>query len=104
MLRRIQKLREVDTKELEVQQRELSEQIFRLRFQLSTGQAEALKRLREAKKNLARIKTLLRERALLAAARSPEAAAAVRPPKTSAAVQPPETSSVAQQTKAGTSK
>jgi len=48
MPRRIQKLREVDTKELEVQQRELSEQIFRLRFQLSTGQAEALKRLREA--------------------------------------------------------
>ncbi|PYU33095.1 MAG: 50S ribosomal protein L29 [Acidobacteria bacterium] len=62
MPRRIQKLREVDTKELEVQQRELSEQIFRLRFQLSTGQAEALKRLREARKDLARVKTLLRER------------------------------------------
>ena len=62
MPRRVQKLREVDTKELEVQQRELSEQIFRLRFQLSTGQAEALKRLREARKDLARVKTLLRER------------------------------------------
>ncbi len=62
MPRRIQKLREVDTKELEVQQRELSEQIFRLRFQLSTGQAEALKRLRETRKDLARVKTLLRER------------------------------------------
>ncbi|PYU16938.1 MAG: 50S ribosomal protein L29 [Acidobacteria bacterium] len=62
MPRRIQKLREVDTKELEVQQRELSEHIFRLRFQLSTGQAEALKRLREARKDLARVKTLLRER------------------------------------------
>ncbi len=62
MPRRIQKLREVDTKELEVQQRELSEQVFRLRFQLSTGQAEAIKRLREARKDLARVKTLLRER------------------------------------------
>jgi large subunit ribosomal protein L29 len=62
MPRRIEKLREVDTKELEVQQRELAEQIFRLRFQLSTGQAEALKRLREARKDLARIKTLLGER------------------------------------------
>ncbi len=63
MPRRIEKLREVDTKELEVQQRELAEQIFRLRFQLTTGQAEALKRLREARRDLARIKTLLRERA-----------------------------------------
>ena len=50
------------SKELEIQQRELAEQIFRLRFQLSTGQAEALKRLRLARKDLARIKTLLRER------------------------------------------
>jgi large subunit ribosomal protein L29 len=63
MPRRIEKLREANTKELEVQQRELSEQIFRLRFQLSTGQAEALKRLREARRDLARVKTLLRERA-----------------------------------------
>ncbi len=62
MPRRIEKLREVDSKELEVRQRELSEQIFQLRFQLSTGQAEALKRLREARKDLARIKTLLQER------------------------------------------
>ena len=62
MPRRIEKLREVDTKELEVQQRELAEQVFRLRFQLTTGQAEALKRLREARRDLARVKTLLRER------------------------------------------
>jgi len=41
------------------QQKDLTEMIFRLRFQLSTGQAEALKRLREAKKDLARVKTLV---------------------------------------------
>ncbi len=64
MARRIEKFRDVDTKELEVQQRELSEQIFQLRFQLTTGQAEALKRLREARRDLARVKTLLRERAV----------------------------------------
>jgi large subunit ribosomal protein L29 len=64
MPRRIEKLRDADPKELEVQQKELAEQIFRLRFQLSTGQAEALKRLREAKKDLARVKTLLRERVI----------------------------------------
>ena len=64
MPRRIEKLRDANTQELEVQQRELAEQIFRLRFQLTTGQAEALKRLREARRDLARVKTLLRERAL----------------------------------------
>jgi large subunit ribosomal protein L29 len=42
----------------------LTEQIFRLRFQLSTGQAEALKRLRDARKDLARVKTHLRAQEL----------------------------------------
>jgi large subunit ribosomal protein L29 len=61
MARRAEKFRDMNPNELEVQQRELAEQIFRLRFQLSTGQAEGLKKLREAKRDLARIKTLLRE-------------------------------------------
>jgi large subunit ribosomal protein L29 len=47
--------------ELENQQRELAEQIFRLRFQLSAGQAEGLKKMREARKDLARVNTLLRQ-------------------------------------------
>jgi large subunit ribosomal protein L29 len=61
MGRRVEKFREMNPNELEVQQRELAEQIFRLRFQISTGQGEGLKKLREARKNLARVKTLLRE-------------------------------------------
>jgi large subunit ribosomal protein L29 len=61
MARRVEKFREMNPNELEVQQRELAEQIFRLRFQISTGQGEGLKKLREAKKDLARVKTLLRE-------------------------------------------
>jgi large subunit ribosomal protein L29 len=64
MARRIEKLREAGVNELEAQQKELTELIFRLRFQLTTGQAEALKRLREAKKDLARVKTLLRAQEL----------------------------------------
>jgi large subunit ribosomal protein L29 len=55
------KYREMSKAELETQQGELAEQIFRLRFQLSTGQAEGLKKLREAKRDFARIKTVLRE-------------------------------------------
>jgi len=70
MPRRIEKLREAGVNELEAQHKELTEQIFRLKFQLTTGQAEALKRLREAKKDLARVKTLLRAQEL-----SPKAAA-----------------------------
>jgi large subunit ribosomal protein L29 len=61
MARRVEKFREMNHNELEVQQRELAEQIFRLRFQLSTGQAEGLKKLRETRRDLARVKTLLRE-------------------------------------------
>jgi len=61
MPRRVEKFREMNHNELEIQQRELAEQIFRLRFQLSTGQSEGLKKLREIKRDLARVKTLLRE-------------------------------------------
>jgi large subunit ribosomal protein L29 len=57
----LEKYRDMNANELEIEQRELAEQIFRLRFQLSSGQAEGLKKLREAKKDLARVKTLLRE-------------------------------------------
>jgi large subunit ribosomal protein L29 len=60
MPRRIEKYREMNANELELQQRELAEQVFRLRFQLTTGQPEGLKKMREAKKDLARVKTLLR--------------------------------------------
>ena len=68
MPRRIEKIREAGVNELEAQHKELTEQIFRLRFQLTTGQAEALKRLREARKDLARVKTLLRANELSAQA------------------------------------
>jgi large subunit ribosomal protein L29 len=64
MARSEHKLRDLDTPELQARERELGEQIFRLRFQLTTGQAEALARLRFAKRDLARVKTLLREREL----------------------------------------
>ena len=58
---KIEKYRNMNRNELEIQERDLGEQIFRLRFQLSTGQSEGLKRLREAKKDFARVKTLQRE-------------------------------------------
>jgi large subunit ribosomal protein L29 len=64
MAKKVEKLRDQDTAELNERQNELAEQVFRLRFQLSTGQAEAVTKLRSARKDLARVKTLLREREL----------------------------------------
>ncbi|HUE42094.1 MAG TPA: 50S ribosomal protein L29 [Candidatus Sulfotelmatobacter sp.] len=78
MPRRIEKIREASNNELEAQHKELTEQIFRLRFQLTTGQAEALKRLREARKDLARVKTLLRANELSAQSKTKTAPAAAR--------------------------
>lgn len=60
MARSVEKYREMNSDELAVQERELAEQIFRLRFQIAAGQAEGLKKLRETKKDFARVKTLLR--------------------------------------------
>jgi large subunit ribosomal protein L29 len=74
MPRRIEKIREASAIELEAQHKELTEQIFRLRFQMTTGQAEALKRLREARKDLARVKTLLRANELSTQAKATKTA------------------------------
>jgi large subunit ribosomal protein L29 len=64
MPREAEKMRELGTPELVAKERELAEQIFRLRFQLTTGQAEAVGRLRLARRDFARVKTLIREREL----------------------------------------
>ena len=64
MARRIEKFRDMSGSELEHQEHELAEQVFRLRFQIAAGQAEGLKKMREARKDLARVKTLLRENEL----------------------------------------
>ena len=69
MARRIDNIREEGATELEARHKDLVEQIFRLRFQLTTGQAEALRRLRQAKKDLARVKTRLRAQELNAGAK-----------------------------------
>lgn len=79
MPRRIHKLREAGANELEAQQKDLSEQIFRLKFQLSTGQSEALKRLRDAKKDLARVKTLLRAQELKITTGAPQNGSSQKP-------------------------
>ena len=58
---RLKKLRDLSAEELKVQENEMKEQMFRLRFQWSMGQTETLKKLRELRKDQARVQTLLRE-------------------------------------------
>ena len=62
-----QKLRELYEKELKNQDKEMTEQAFRLRFQMSMGQTDGVKKLRELRKDRARMMTILRERELAAA-------------------------------------
>ncbi|MFN3323646.1 MAG: 50S ribosomal protein L29 [Bryobacteraceae bacterium] len=57
-----EKIRELDVKELETRNREIEEQLFRLRFQMSMGQTEGLKKYRELRKDRARVLTVLAER------------------------------------------
>lgn len=59
-----EKIRELSDEELKNQERDIAEQMFRLRFQLATGQTEGLTKLRELKKDVARIKTVRRQREL----------------------------------------
>ncbi len=56
------KVRDLDTKELEIQLRDLTDQLFHLRFQMRMGQMEGLKKYRGLRKDRARILTVLQER------------------------------------------
>jgi len=61
---RADKVRELDSDELRRQVAEIREQNFRLRFQMSMGQSDGLKKLRAMRKDRARILTILRDREL----------------------------------------
>jgi large subunit ribosomal protein L29 len=60
----IEKIRNLTNIELLHQQRELSDQLFKMKFQLKMGQTESLKKIRELKKDIARIKTVARQKEL----------------------------------------
>jgi len=58
----IEKIRNLTDTELAHQQRELADQLFKLKFQLNMGQTESLKKIREMRKDIARINTVAREK------------------------------------------
>ena len=56
-------LRELDSDALQQKAKELDDQLFRMRIQKSLGQLEAPGRIRNVRRELARIQTVLREKA-----------------------------------------
>ena len=59
---RAKKLRDMSADELERQQAEMSEQMFKLRFQWAMGQTESLKKMRELRKDRSRLLTILHQK------------------------------------------
>lgn len=57
-------LRDLSPEELQQKQQELVEELFNLRFQLATGQIENVGRISAVRRDIARVKTVQRERQL----------------------------------------
>jgi large subunit ribosomal protein L29 len=55
-------IRELGHDELRAREQDLDDQLFRLRIQKTMGQLEAPRKLRDLRRDLARIKTILREK------------------------------------------
>ena len=64
MAQKPEKWRELSEAELRLREKELMEQRFRLKFQMAAGQAESTTKLRNLRRDLARVKTVLRKREL----------------------------------------
>ncbi|WP_024615603.1 50S ribosomal protein L29 [Clostridium sp. Ade.TY] len=62
--RELKDLRASNPQDLKAKLAELKAELFNLRFQLATGQLENPMRIREVKKSIAQIKTILREEEL----------------------------------------
>lgn len=62
------KFRELSNDALAAREKELKSELFNLRFQSATGQLNNPQRINECKKDIARVKTIIRERELAAAA------------------------------------
>ena len=58
----IEKYRDLPADELHAETVRLKESLFRLNFKLALGEVDAVKRIREEKKSLARIQTIVRQR------------------------------------------
>jgi large subunit ribosomal protein L29 len=67
---KIDEIRELGADELKGKEKELQEQLFRLRLQKSIGQLDNALKIRETRRDIARVKTVLRQKQGSALARS----------------------------------
>ena len=65
-----EKVRNLTDEELKHQESELADELFKLKFQLNMGQTESLKKMRGLRKDIARVKTIVRERELASAGKT----------------------------------
>ncbi len=75
----LEKMRNLSDEELKSHEKTSAEQLFRLRFQVSLGQTDGVKKLRQLRKEIAQIKTVARERELGLGGAKKEAAAEKAP-------------------------
>jgi len=59
---KIKEIREFSDRQLYEKENELKEELFNLRFQLATGQLDNPMRIKEVKRSIARVKTIIKER------------------------------------------
>jgi large subunit ribosomal protein L29 len=59
---KVDKIRNLTDVELSHQEKDLADQLFKLKFQLNMGQTESLKKIRGLRKDIARVKTIVNER------------------------------------------
>ena len=58
----LERLRDTGDEDLQAEAARLKESLFRLNFKLALGEVDAIKNIREERKSLARIQTIMRER------------------------------------------
>ncbi|HUS18402.1 MAG TPA: 50S ribosomal protein L29 [Terriglobales bacterium] len=83
----VEKIRNHTDAELKQQEHDLMDQLFRLKFQMKMGQTESLNKIRGLRRDVARVKTIVRERSLGIAtktAKPAQAEAKVAAPKAAA--------------------
>jgi large subunit ribosomal protein L29 len=70
-----EKIRNLTDVELKHQERDLADQLFKLKFQMNMGQTESLKKIRGLRRDIARVQTVRREQELAGAGKTAVATA-----------------------------
>jgi large subunit ribosomal protein L29 len=73
-----EKIRNLTDDELKHQERDLADQLFKLKFQMNMGQTESLKKIRGLRRDIARVQTIRREQELAAAGTKTGSSAATK--------------------------